>query len=427
MFSMKKIAAIVGCVSMALAATACGSANNANGVKEITFQTWNLKNEKYTPYFTSLISEYEKSHPNVKIKWADQPSDGYEDKLSTQAAAGELPDIVDGPSSILYGLAKAGALINLSKKAPELKKKYYEGAWKSSVLKGNGIEEGSYGVPWYVNDGPTYWNTELMQKCGLYSKKIPTTWDEYFAAGKKVAATCKGVYLGTTMGSNTEDYVTAGAQILNKDHTKYIFNSKAGVKQLQNFVDLYKEGAIPPEALNSSWSQQADFFQRGNLVTMGGSAYSADGFKKNAPDLYPKLDVGPRITNDGISASLSFELLGISSKSKYPDEAIDFARFVTNVKNQVDFDKKAAVFPSAKGGLDDPYFSSLDDHTLEGKALKITLDQVRRGYSSRPAEFTDANGYGNLQAQAALAMQGKQTAKEALDKAAKFATERLQR
>nr|WP_254596786.1 hypothetical protein [Gardnerella vaginalis] len=71
MFSMKKIAAIVGCVSMALAATACGSANNANGVKEITFQTWNLKNEKYTPYFTSLISEYEKSHPNVKIKWAD--------------------------------------------------------------------------------------------------------------------------------------------------------------------------------------------------------------------------------------------------------------------------------------------------------------------------------------------------------------------
>lgn len=98
---------------------------------------------------------------------------------------------------------------------------------------------------------------------------------------------------------------------------------------------------------------------------------------------------------------------------------------MTNKKNQIEFDKKASVFPSAKGGLDDDYYKSIDESTLEGKALKITLDQVKDGYGSRPAEFTDNNGSKNFQQQIALAMQGKQTAKEALDKSVEFANEKL--
>lgn len=429
MNNAKKAIALTGAVAMIASLAACGGGDTAgdSGAKEITFQTWNLKNEKYTPYFEKLIADYEKDHPDIKIKWADQPSDGYEEKLSTQAASDQLPDIVDGGSSILYGLVKAGALVDINKVAPDAKDDYYEGAWEAVTMTGNGIEEGAYGLPWYVNDGPTYWNTELMQQCGLDPNKIPTTWDEYFEAGKTISQNCDGVYLATTMGSNSEDYVTAGATFMNKDHSKYTFNDEAGVKQLQNFIDLYNEGGIPPEALDSSWSQQSDFFQRGTLVAMAGSAYSADGFKQNSPDLYEKLAVGPRITNDGTSASVSYEMLGISATSKHQKEAIEFARYVTNAKNQVEFDKQAAVFPSAKGGLEDEYYQSIDDSTLEGKALKITLDQVKNGYSSRPAEFTDANGYKYLQQQVALAMQGKQTAQEALDKTVEYANERLAR
>ena len=201
--------------------------------------------------------------------------------------------------------------------------------------------------------------------------------------------------------------MTAGVKsFMSEDHSKYTFNDEAGVKQISRFVELYKKGGIPPEALDSSWSQAADLFQRGNLVSMAGSAYSADGFKQNAPDLYKNLAVGPRISNDGKSASVAYEMLGISANSKHPDVAIDFARFVTNEKNQIEFDKKASVFPSAKGGLDDDYYKSIDESTLEGKALKITLDQVKDGYGSRPAEFTDNNGYKNFQQQIALAMHG---------------------
>lgn len=145
MFSMKKILAIAGAGAMLVSVAACGSgtAGDDGGKKEISFQTWNLKNDKYTPYFEALIKAYEKDHPDVTVKWLDAPSDGYEDKLSSQAAAGELPDIVDGGNSILYGLAKAGALLDVSKQAPDAEKDYYEGAWKSVTMQGNGIEKGA--------------------------------------------------------------------------------------------------------------------------------------------------------------------------------------------------------------------------------------------------------------------------------------------
>ena len=62
MFSMKKILAIAGAGAMLVSVAACGSgtAGDDGGKKEISFQTWNLKNDKYTPYFEALIKAYEK-------------------------------------------------------------------------------------------------------------------------------------------------------------------------------------------------------------------------------------------------------------------------------------------------------------------------------------------------------------------------------
>ena len=67
MFSMKKILAIAGAGAMLVSVAACGSgtAGDDGGKKEISFQTWNLKNDKYTPYFEALIKAYEKDHPDV--------------------------------------------------------------------------------------------------------------------------------------------------------------------------------------------------------------------------------------------------------------------------------------------------------------------------------------------------------------------------
>lgn len=118
MQSVKKAIALTGAAVMMLSMAACGSSSTAGSDKEVSFQTWNLKNDTYTPYFESLIKEFEKDNPGVTVKWIDQPADGYSDKINADAAAGTLPDVVDMSPNGAYSLAKAGVIANLSKDDP---------------------------------------------------------------------------------------------------------------------------------------------------------------------------------------------------------------------------------------------------------------------------------------------------------------------
>ena len=73
MFSAKKALAIVGAGAMLVSVAACGndSASGGDGKTEISFQTWNLKNDTYTPYFEDLIAAFEKENPDITVKWID--------------------------------------------------------------------------------------------------------------------------------------------------------------------------------------------------------------------------------------------------------------------------------------------------------------------------------------------------------------------
>lgn len=431
MRAIQKTVVIVSAISMATAVASCGSADSGKqsgegGLKgEISFQTWNLKNSQYTSYFNKLIDAYEKNHPGASIKWIDQPADNYEQKLSADAAANSLPDIIDAKSRHLYALAKAGALMNLSKEYPKASTDYYANAWKAVTIKGNGVDEGAYGFPWYVNDGPTYYNTNLMRKCGLDPGKLPVTWDDYFEQANAMVASGCGAYMSTMTGGAVDDYASAGIPIMDQNHAKYIFNTPKAVQHLQRFVDLYKKKGIPPEALSAQWSQQSEFFQKGYIVAMSGSAYSAADFKQNSPDLYRNLTVGKKISDEGKSASVDYEMLAVNAQTKNKALALDFAHYVTNAKNQLAFAKKSNTFPSSKGGLEDPYYTSIETSDVQGQALQVALNAVKNGYACRPAEFSDSNGKAYLQQQVALALQGKQSAQQALDKSVKFANEKL--
>lgn len=103
---------------MLFAVAACGNSTSSNS-NEISFQTWNLKNDTYTPYFNDLIAAFQKENPGVTVKWIDQPADGYTDKINADAAAGTLPDVVDMSPTGAYSLAKAGVTLNLSREDPD--------------------------------------------------------------------------------------------------------------------------------------------------------------------------------------------------------------------------------------------------------------------------------------------------------------------
>lgn len=144
--TFKKAVALGSAIALVGGLAACGS-SSGDGTAELKFQTWNLKNEKFTDYFEGLIDQFEKENPGITIKWVDQPADNYEDKLSTDAAAGELPDVVDMGPEPAYTLASAGILLNLADAVPEAEDDFLPAAWDAATLKGTDLEEGTYGFP----------------------------------------------------------------------------------------------------------------------------------------------------------------------------------------------------------------------------------------------------------------------------------------
>ncbi|BAQ31859.1 ABC transporter substrate-binding protein [Bifidobacterium scardovii] len=412
-------------LAMITGLAACGSdtASTDNGGKvEISFQTKNLKGG-YEDYFTKLIAEFEKENPNITVKWIDQPGEGYVDKLSTDAAAGELPDVFDLMPGDAYPFAKAGAIENISKSDPDAEKNYTEGSWAGLTFSGFGIDEGAYGYPWYLTAGSMFYNKSVLEECGVDSSKIPTNWEEYFSMADQFAKTCgnTGKYWDASVPT-IGDFAVYGVDQMNKDQTKFTINSDKGVEFVQHYVDMYKEGVFSKEAAASNGTQSTDQFKQGMVAARRGFMYDLKDMQENAPDLYKNIAVGPGLGGETLGSSM--EMLSVSATSKHKEEAMKLAAFVTNNKNQVDFAKSSQTFPSSAEGYDDDYFQNVDESTLEGQVIKMVASRLKTAKVTDPAQFTSQDSTELLE-QLGAAITGQITAKEALDSVVESANARL--
>ena len=422
----KGLAAVCSFAALASLA-ACGSdtASDGGSSTEISFQTWNLKNDTYTPYFNKLVKEFEKENPGVTVKWIDQPAENYDQKLSTYAAANQLPDVVNVSEPQAYNLAKAGALLNLSKEASEYAKDYLPDVWSGSTFKGNGIDEGVYGFPWYMNIDVAYINKTVFEQCGLDVNDPPKTYDDLFSQAKTVAKNCGGEnYMLAVPRILPSEFSEYGVKFMNSDHSKFTFNSAKGVEYIQNYVEMYKDGSFPRDGLNSNTITAENLYFQGNIAYMPDSTSSVAAFKQNAPDLYDQLDVAPLVTNE--KNTLNPMLFAVNSQTKNKELALKLANFLTNKKNQIEFSKKSNTYPSAAGAMDDPFFTDVDESTLEGKVLKVAREEIDNGtVANFSPEVSDSDGANYMSPEIIKAIQGQQTAKEALDKAVTALNERL--
>lgn len=340
--TFKKAVALGSAIALVGGLAACGS-SSGDGTAELKFQTWNLKNEKFTDYFEGLIDQFEKENPGITIKWVDQPADNYEDKLSTDAAAGELPDVVDMGPEPAYTLASAGILLNLADAVPEAEDDFLPAAWDAATLKGTDLEEGTYGFPWYLNSGPTFYNKAVLEECGITvdPNDPPTKQDDIFAMADTFGSNCGGKYALTSGIPSIQDFGMYGVELMNKDHTEFTFNNAKGVEFVQHYIDMYNAGAFTDDMLNSSTSGESKSFNGGTQAFMNGNAYSVDDIRKNAPKVFENLAITDFIANT--KPNMFMEMLTVNATSKHQEEAIKFARFVTNSDNQLAFDKKANV------------------------------------------------------------------------------------
>ena len=331
---------------------------------EIEFWTMQLQ-PKFTDYFNKLIATFEAENKGIKVRWVDVPWAAMENKILTAVSAKTAPDVVNLNPGFASQLASRNAWLALDTKVPEaVRKEYLPKIWQDSTLNNQ-----SFGIPWYLTSRVTIYNKDLLKQSGV--SKPPATYAELAQVAKQIKdKTGKYAFFITLVpedsGEVLESFVQMGVDLVDAQG-KAAFNTPQGKAAFQYWVDFYKQGLMPKEALTQGHRRAIELYQAGETAMLSSGAEFMETIAKNAPTIAQASAASPQITGETGKKNVAVMNLVIPRDTPNPDAALKFALFVTNTENQLAFAKAANVLPSTLEALQE-YRRSLSG---DGKATPV--------------------------------------------------------
>ncbi|MFF4261629.1 ABC transporter substrate-binding protein [Streptomyces virginiae] len=387
-----------------LSTTACGLSGGGADGKEarrtgevagaITFRTLQLK-PTFTTYVQGVIDAFEKRYPEVEVTWEDVPGDGYNEKLVADAQAGALPDVVNLSTDSFQLLGDRGMLADVAALDGASAEEYVPGAWEQFKLPGKG--DSVYAYPWYVTPEILTYNRELFEQAGLDPAAPPTGVEQFFDYAERIAASSGGRYsafMADPKGRLPGDWQKMGIPILSEKRDRFTFDTDRAVRWVERMKDLYAKGAMPKESLLKA-DDINQLYGSGKIVFGPGSPGFVKDIRKNAPEIYAKTQVAGAVTGELGHIGIYAQSLGIKKDTAHVDAAAEFAKWVTNGPNQVEFSRKATIYPSNARGLADPFFSDKGDgKDAETLARAVGAEQLKTAAldANTPVQWTNQVG-----------------------------------
>ncbi|MFG1735123.1 ABC transporter substrate-binding protein [Paenibacillus sp. 843] len=220
-----------------------------------------------------LIEQFEKQHPNITVKTQSAPYGQFYQKLDTQIAAGQAPDVWLSDGVYVMKYAQRGAAKDLTDWiARDLKADEYYG------LDFNKDADGRYwGVPQGIQVGVLFYNKELFDKAGVAYPSDEWTWEDLKSSAAKLTVDASGKtaedsgfdaasvnQFGLTFFSITEGWFSVmksyGGGALDEKAENSIINSPENKQAFEWMVDGMQRGIITdPVDLKSFQSNTAVF------------------------------------------------------------------------------------------------------------------------------------------------------------------------
>ncbi|GBF06194.1 periplasmic sugar-binding protein of sugar ABC transporter [Deinococcus aerius] len=380
---------------------------------EITFWTWYLS-PKFDGYIKDTIAAFEKANPTIKVKWFDKQASMVQDFVAS-VNLGNAPDVVNLNIDETAKAAQNGFLrpVDALTSPAVLKATYYPQSLKNFTVNGK-----VYAYPWYgsLNEGVLLYNPDLLRQAGV---KAPRNMSEMLNMVKTIKDKT-GAYawvpaLKDPGGASFLGYFFSDGLPIYNAQGKAAFNSPAHVALLQRYVDLFKGGYLPEDALRKEAFQLAtELYPQNKVAMIVGGPQALNRIKDTNPALYAKTVVtAAPLGKAGVQTGTSMGLV-IPVASKHPAEAARFAAFFSNNANQVAFAKIVPIIPTTSAAQNDPYFkkASTDPIAKATSLIGASGRLINPGFKT-PGNSDDL--YKNFSDNIESALLGKKTAKQALD------------
>jgi multiple sugar transport system substrate-binding protein len=304
--------------------------------------------------FKKIVAEYEKASGN-KLDYSIIPYAPMRQKIVSAVTSGSVPDLFQStPTELIALYAWEDKLLDVSDVVETQKEEYTETALLSGYCYNNATKKRSfYGVPYNQAVLPNHIWRSLIEKAGYKVEDIPKTWDAYYDFFKDVQKRLRAqgerkVYgLGFQVTTNGNDpnnvfnyfLIAYGGQgLVTKDGKLHLEDPKvreAAINALTYPTTAYKEGFVPPSAIN--WNDADDnnaFHAKTIVMDLDGTISTEVAIIKNRQDYDDILTMGLALSNDGKPiASIATNGCGLVPKgAQNAVVAKDFLKFLIQPK-----------------------------------------------------------------------------------------------
>jgi multiple sugar transport system substrate-binding protein len=352
-----------------------------------------------------IVADYGKASGNT-VDLTIMPFAPMRQKIISAVTSGVVPDMfVSTPTELIAMLAWDDKLTDVSDVIATQREELTETALinmncYNSVKKTRSF----YGVPYNTATLPNHVWRPLVEKAGFKMSDIPKTWDAYYSFFKDVQKKLReqrvrNVYgLGLNVTTNGNDpnnvfhyFITAygGQDLVTKDGQLHADDPKvkeAVIKALIYPTTAYKEGFVPPSAIN--WNDADDnnaFHAKTIVMDLDGTistevAVLSQGKKEDYDDI---VTMGLALSNEGkpVPSPAANTNVLVAKAAKNVEVAKDFLKYflqpkVNNELLKTGLGRSIPCMPSIV--KDDPWWSA-DPHRkayVEQGLLGPTLPQL---------------------------------------------------
>lgn len=379
---------------MSILLVGCGGDAREGREDIVRLRFWHSFVSSTRPALDALIDRFEQEHPGIRIDAQYVPTgDGLVRKLMASIQSGTAPDLSWVHADFLGDLVQADAIYPMSifldaengltseELADFFPATLQAARWRDTL----------YALPMEATLLALVYNKDHFREAGLDPERPPETWDELREYTRRLTKDTNGngrmdrfgfyvpVFpasgsLSVWMVLQWSPYIwSAGGHIIDRDQTRVLYDSEAGVQALTFWKDLFVDMDSP--ALSMTHDAH---FTAGHVSMIMDGPWDLPRFRA-LEDIdwgIAPLPAGPT----GQTTYLAGEHLAVFKDSEHADEAWTFVKWVTQPEIQAFFSIESGYLPVRQSTLELPTYRAHleDDWALRGFVEQMSLGQARR-------------------------------------------------
>lgn len=367
----------------------------------VTLQYW-MWDPNFEEEERAFLDEFEAQNPGIKVEMTALPTGEYWTRMTSMAAAGEMPDLMANHPTNNADLAEQGVLMDLGPFMEDMDEDdYFWEILETSFEVDNTI----YGVPFAWVGSVIYYNKDMFREQGVAMPTPDWTYDDFREAATQLTLDTDGDGTTDVYGySGFSRYAVTDGWVANNDgdyldRSTMTWSPNDGAREAIEFLnDLIHVHEVAPRPIDRDLStnkNRVDFAQ-GRSAMIGAGTWAIFNFLELSPAEFDwdiaYVPRGPQARNMPHRMHAWADGLSIPASSDHPEEAWKLLRFLVEDRPVEDY--YPGKVPFIRSEATAPEFDTYATSQVPPESKPLILNYGENAIHYYTKQYSVWRGYG---------------------------------